>query len=131
MGVSGPMDRIRSPSSPIGNHRPEGLFLRGVINPTKAKMIDQFLPAIDEVRADGAVVLLKWDGERSANRCTVVITKVELDYVWRQDSDDMAQSLRTALADYNAARGIIASGPDWPRANIQTARKMASTAKGK
>jgi hypothetical protein len=69
-------------------------------------MIDQFLPSIDEVRADGAVVLLKWDGERTANRCTVLITKVEVDYVWRQDSDDMAQSLRTALADYKATQGI-------------------------
>jgi hypothetical protein len=67
-------------------------------------MIDQFLSLIDEVRADGAVVLLKWDGERSANRCTVVITKGELDYVWRQDSDDMAESLRTALADYRATQ---------------------------
>ena len=69
-------------------------------------MIDQFLPSIDEVRADGAVVLLKWDGERSSNRCTVVITKVEVDYVWRQDSDDMGQSLRTALADYRATQEI-------------------------
>jgi hypothetical protein len=69
-------------------------------------MIDQFLPSIDEVRADGAVVLLKWDGERSTNRCTVVITKVEVDYVWRQDSDDMAQSLRTALEDYRTTQGI-------------------------
>ena len=69
-------------------------------------MIDQFLPSIDEVRADGAVVLLKWDGERSSNRCTVVITKVEADYVWRQDSDDMEKSLRTALADYRSTQGI-------------------------
>ena len=69
-------------------------------------MIDQFLPSIDEVRADGAMVLLKWDGERSSNRCTVVITKVEVDFVWRQDSDDMEQSLRTALAEYRATQGI-------------------------
>ncbi|NHZ44209.1 hypothetical protein [Massilia aquatica] len=69
-------------------------------------MINQFLPSIDGMRADGAVLLLKWDGERSANRCTVVITKVEVDYIWRQDSDDMAQSLRTALADYRPPQGI-------------------------
>ena len=41
-------------------------------------MIDQFLPSIDEVRADGAVVLLKWDGERSSNRCTWSLRKSRL-----------------------------------------------------
>jgi hypothetical protein len=69
-------------------------------------MLDQFLPIIDEVQADGAVVLLKWDGERSANRCTVVITKFEVDYVWRQDSDDMALALQTALANYKTTQGL-------------------------
>jgi hypothetical protein len=69
-------------------------------------MLDQFLPSIDEVQADGAVVLLKWDGERSANRCTVVITKFEVDYVWRQDSDDMALALQTALVNYKTTQGL-------------------------
>ncbi|XLZ71459.1 hypothetical protein ABT364_05685 [Massilia sp. SR12] len=67
-------------------------------------MIDQFLNEIEEVRADGAVVLLKWDGERKSKCCTVVITKFEADYVWRQDSDDLESSLRTALADYKASQ---------------------------
>ena len=67
-------------------------------------MIDQFLDEIEEVRGDGAVVLLKWDGERESKCYTVVITKVEADYVWRQDSDDLENSLRTALADYKASQ---------------------------
>lgn len=68
-------------------------------------MLDRFLSTIDEVQADGAVVLLKWDGQRLTNRFTVVITKSEADYVWRQDSDDMALSLQTALADYKTSQG--------------------------
>lgn len=69
-------------------------------------MLDRFLTTIDEVQADGAVVLLKWDGQRTANRFTVVITKSEVDYVWRQDSDDMAHSLQSALAEYKTAQGL-------------------------
>jgi len=69
-------------------------------------MLDEFLSAIEEVQADGAVVLLKWDGERSAKKCTVVITKFEVDYVWRKDSDDMAKSLHEALADYKSSQGL-------------------------
>lgn len=69
-------------------------------------MIDQFLDEIEEIRADGAVVLLKWDGERNSKRCTVVITKFEADYVWRQDSDNLEDSLRTALSDYKASQRL-------------------------
>lgn len=69
-------------------------------------MIDQFLPSIAELQNDGAVVLLKWDGLRSVSRCTVMISKPEVDYFWRQDSDDMVLTLRAALADYNAKHAI-------------------------
>jgi hypothetical protein len=49
------------------------------------------------------LVLLKWDGERAGKRHTVVITRADTDFVWRQDSDDMAASLDCALTDYRAA----------------------------
>jgi hypothetical protein len=69
-------------------------------------MIDQFLHSIDQVQADGGVVLLKWDGVRAEKRCTVVISKAELNYVWHQDSDDMADLLARALEDYKATQGL-------------------------
>jgi hypothetical protein len=69
-------------------------------------MLDEFLPAIEEVQADGAVVLLKWDGLRCAKKYTVVVTNADVDYVWREDSDDMTHSLQRALEDYKAARGL-------------------------
>lgn len=69
-------------------------------------MLDKFLSTIDEVQADGAVVLLKWDGQRSVDRFTVVITKSEVDYVCRQDTDDMEISLQTALAEYKTSQGL-------------------------
>jgi len=69
-------------------------------------MLDRFLPEIEELQADGAVVLLKWDGQRQTKCGTVVITKFEVDYVWRQDTDDIAHALQTALADYKATQGL-------------------------
>jgi len=65
-------------------------------------MLDELIPQISEVEAQGAIVLLKWDGERSNNRCTVVITRKDTDYVWRRDCDDISQTLAEALADYRS-----------------------------
>jgi len=65
-------------------------------------MLDQLLPLVEGVQSRGALVLLKWDGERSSKRCTVVITQQSTDYVFRQDSDDIVASLQAALADYRA-----------------------------
>lgn len=65
-------------------------------------MIDRFIPRIEVANTQGAVVLLKWDGERSSLRCTVVITRQDTGYVWRQDCDDVAAGLEEALRDYEA-----------------------------
>jgi hypothetical protein len=65
-------------------------------------MIDQFISQIEQLQADGAVVLLKWDGERQANRITVIVTRRATDYIWRKDSDDLSLALREALHDYRA-----------------------------
>jgi len=65
-------------------------------------MLDELLPLVESVQSHGALVLLKWDGERSSKRCTVVITQQSTDYVFRQDSDNIVASLQEALADYHA-----------------------------
>lgn len=65
-------------------------------------MIDRFIPQIEEAQAQGAVVLLKWDGERPGLRCTVVITRQNTDYFWRKDCDDVSAGLAEALHDYRA-----------------------------
>ncbi len=69
-------------------------------------MLDRYISKIEAIQADGAVVLLKWDGQRSTNRFTVAILKSEVDYSWRQDSDNMEQSLQEALADYETTQGL-------------------------
>lgn len=63
-------------------------------------MLGELVPVIEEIQAQGAQVLLKWDGERATNRCTVVVTRQDSDYVFREDSDDIAASLVNAIADY-------------------------------
>jgi len=62
--------------------------------------LDKLLPLIDEIRNDGAFVLLKWDGERSSRVCSVVITRQDTDFVWRKDSDQISVALEEAIADY-------------------------------
>ena len=66
-------------------------------------MIDPLVPAIEALQAQGAIVLLKWDGERTSKRCTVVVTRQDTDYVWRKDCDEIAPTLAEALAEYKAA----------------------------
>jgi len=65
-------------------------------------MIDALIPQIEELQAHGAIALLKWDGERTSDRCTVVVTRQDTDYVWRRDCDDMGRGLAEALSDYKA-----------------------------
>jgi len=65
-------------------------------------MIDSLLPQIEEARSEGAVVVLKWDGERKQNHCTVIVSRQDTDYVWRKDCIDIASVLVEALADYKA-----------------------------
>lgn len=66
-------------------------------------MIDAQIPQIEEARAEGAVVLLKWDGERTDSHCTVVVTRKDTNYVWRRDCTDIAATLAEALIEYRAA----------------------------
>ncbi|MGV3756226.1 MAG: hypothetical protein ACO1QS_12660 [Verrucomicrobiota bacterium] len=63
-------------------------------------MIDKFIPTIEQISAEGAVVVVKWDGERHNKRCTVLITRLDHDYVWHTDTDDLAGALQSALSDY-------------------------------
>jgi hypothetical protein len=65
-------------------------------------MLDQLVPLIEEAAAQGAIVLLKWDGERTSKRGTVVITRRDTDYVWRKDTDDIDGTLAEGLAEYRA-----------------------------
>ena len=65
-------------------------------------MIDEFIPQIEQLQAAGAIVLLKWDGERQSNRITVVVTRQATGYVWRKDSDNLSLTLQEALHEYKA-----------------------------
>lgn len=65
-------------------------------------MIDALIPQIEDLQAEGAVVLLKWDGERTQARCTVAVLRQETSYAWRKDCDDVASTLIEAIAAYKA-----------------------------
>ena len=66
-------------------------------------MIDALIPRIEEARSEGAIVTLKWDGERTHNPCTVVVTRQDSNYVWRKDGADIGATLAEAMNEYTAA----------------------------
>jgi hypothetical protein len=60
--------------------------------------LDALVPEIEALREQGAVIMLKWDGERTSNRCTVVVSWPAGNDFWRKDGDDIVGMLREALA---------------------------------
>lgn len=66
-------------------------------------MIDEYIKEIQKMRDDGAIVIIKWDGERVNLHQTVVVSRPDTDYVWRKDCDDLASTLLEALLDYKSA----------------------------
>lgn len=64
--------------------------------------IDALLPRIEAARDRGAIVLVKWDGERTSRRCAIVISHSSSDFVWRLDTDQPEQALAAALAEFEA-----------------------------
>ena len=65
-------------------------------------MIDALLSQVEEARSEGALVMLKWDGERTHNHCTVVVTRQDTNYVWRKDCADIESTLAEAMSEYRA-----------------------------
>jgi hypothetical protein len=65
-------------------------------------VLDDLVPLIEQMQAEGAVVLIKWDGERLSDRCTVVVSHKASEFTWRADSDDIRQSLLQAFGAYKA-----------------------------
>lgn len=63
-------------------------------------VLDELLPSVDAVRQDGAIVLLKWDGQRQNRPYTVLITRHDTDFLWRKDTNDMASALAEGLKSY-------------------------------
>lgn len=66
----------------------------------------KLLAEIDEARAAGAIVILKWDGERDRNVHTVLISQPDAEGTFRRDGDDLATAVRECLAEYRAARTV-------------------------
>ena len=61
-------------------------------------MVD-LMSEVQRLEDDGYVVILKWDGERSTGKKTILISKPGTDVFVRRDSDDMCHSLESALEE--------------------------------
>jgi hypothetical protein len=64
--------------------------------------IDALLPRIEAARERGVLVILKWDGERRTNRCTVVLIHEQGDWLFRRDTDEPVSALKEGLAEFFA-----------------------------
>ena len=62
--------------------------------------LENLLSDLEKIESDGAVIVIKWDGERTVNKRTVVVTKHEGGYSFRRDSDDVPRALQEAINDY-------------------------------
>lgn len=62
--------------------------------------MNELIAEIESMEREGAVVLLKWDGERGDFRRTVVISRADTDYLFRKDSEDIQGALREGIGDY-------------------------------
>ena len=60
-------------------------------------MIDEWLEQVEQLRRAGAVIVLRWDGKRSANPYTVVVLRADTDFVFRVDTAIWWQRSETAL----------------------------------
>ena len=66
-------------------------------------MIDNYLDDVEQIRAEGGLVVIKWDGQRTQLPCTVIVSRQDTDYVWRKDCDDIGSALREAISAYKIA----------------------------
>ncbi|MGI0119857.1 hypothetical protein [Zooshikella sp. RANM57] len=63
-------------------------------------MIDELIPLIEDLESQGAVVILKWDGERSTNTKSVVIMRNDTGFSCRTDTDDFTEGFLSVLEEY-------------------------------
>ena len=59
----------------------------------------ELLDEVQRLEDDGNVVFLKWDGERKSGKKTLVISKPGTEVFVRRDSDDIWESLESALTE--------------------------------
>jgi hypothetical protein len=60
-------------------------------------MIDEHISDIEALEAAGFIVLLKWDGERTKKKRTILISKPGKDDFFRRDCDDIVSALQEGL----------------------------------
>jgi len=62
--------------------------------------IDALLPQIEAARDAGALVILKWDGQRVVDRCSVLVSHHQDDWAFRRDTDEPVAALREGLTEF-------------------------------
>ncbi|KZN39308.1 hypothetical protein N480_00335 [Pseudoalteromonas luteoviolacea S2607] len=64
--------------------------------------LENLLSKLEQIQDDGAFVFIKWDGERSQKKKTVLIEKPGADFFFRRDTDDLFSTIRDGINEYNA-----------------------------
>ncbi len=67
-------------------------------------MTDDLVQDIERARDAGAVIVLKWDGERASEFGTVIVSHQASSFTFRRETNDVLTSLREALAKFWASK---------------------------
>lgn len=62
--------------------------------------LDTVLPDIERIAEDGGLVFLKWDGERTTRKMSVIINKPGTDFQFRKDTDDLESTVIERVSIY-------------------------------
>lgn len=62
----------------------------------------ELLQEVQHLEDEGYLVLIKFDGERSTRKKTIIISKEENEVFIRRDSDDLWESLASAIQELRA-----------------------------
>jgi hypothetical protein len=52
---------------------------------------------IEELESKGFVFIIKWDGERSKDKRTVIVSKNGSDFFYRKDGDDLIKMVEECI----------------------------------
>lgn len=62
----------------------------------------ELLQEVQRLEDEGYLVYIKWDGERSTRKKTIIISKEENEVFIRRDADDLWESLDSAINELRA-----------------------------
>ncbi len=72
-------------------------------------MIDDLIPLISDLEKEGAIIVLKWDGERSKKTKNLLIMRNDTNFIFSTDTSDFTEALLLGINEYEKHHGKLHS----------------------